>query len=80
MQSVLENLRLWNGNLDDLVSQWIGIIAIQLRIALGAPLWAMIGYSCHLLGTDEPSFTERMSFLPTTPLPCRWSNHPHWLR
>jgi hypothetical protein len=72
MQSVLENLRLWNGNLDDLVSQWIGIIAIQLRIALGAPLWAMIGYSGHLLGRHEPSFMKRMSFLPTTPLPCRW--------
>ena|SRR6185295_6069070 len=64
MQSVLEHLRLWDGNLDDLVSQWIGIIAIQMGIALGAPLWAMIAYSDHLLASLDTSDKALYAFCP----------------
>src|SRR6185295_19599904 len=64
MQSVLEDLRLWDGDLDDLVSQWIGVLAIQMGIALGAPLWAMIAYSDHLLASIDTSDQALYAFCP----------------
>jgi hypothetical protein len=79
VQPVLEYLRLWYWDFNDLVPQRVRIVAAQLRITLGAALRAMLRHRRDLLDRSKLSFMEDMSFLPAAPLPCYRPTRSLWL-